>query len=276
MTADLELQKVEEWERLRGFVNLFRKENRAWWGTRLWWVNALVWTGGLSGLVGIMLFVLPSLAEAANDPNIEAAGGTISFALEMGRTVFFELGTVALAIGAVVLCQDPILKEKQSGVAEWILSKPVSRQAYILAKLVASLIAVTVLLLGFPAMSAYGLLSIRSGSAFPLLPFLSGLGIMATHTLFYLTLPLMLGTLFNDRIPILGIALGSILGGNLIAGYVKPLLYVSPWMLAKAASLSANAQPLPAGMVYSPLITTTLWSGIFILVTLMRFERTEF
>ncbi len=32
----------------------------------------------------------------------------------------------------------------------------------------------------------------------------------------------------------LGIALGSLLGGNLLAGLLKPLLYVTPWTLAKA------------------------------------------
>jgi hypothetical protein len=64
MSANLEFQPVKEWHSLRGFANLFRKENRAWWGTRRWWMNALLWSGGLGGLVSMMLFILPSMAEA--------------------------------------------------------------------------------------------------------------------------------------------------------------------------------------------------------------------
>ena len=44
MSANLDLLKGNEWKGLRGFSNLFSKENGAWWGTRRWWINALLWT----------------------------------------------------------------------------------------------------------------------------------------------------------------------------------------------------------------------------------------
>ncbi|MBN2502468.1 MAG: ABC transporter permease subunit [Anaerolineales bacterium] len=276
MTTNAELQRVEEWGWLRGFANLLRKENQEWWGTRRGWINALLWSGMLGGLVGIMLYVLPTIAEAANDPNIAAVGGPLPFALEMGRTVFFELGTMALAIGVVILCQDMIVNEKQSGVTEWLLAKPVSRRAYILSKLAATLVAVMVLLVGMPALVSYTLLSFRAGTPFPLPPFLSGVGIMALHTFFYLTLTVMLGTLFNNRTPLLGIALGTLLGGNLLASLLKPLLYVTPWMLAKVASLLAGEQAVPNGLLWPPLAATAVWCLVFILVALTRFEKTQF
>ena len=43
MTVNSELQHVKEWSQMRGFSNLFRKENRAWWGTRRWLVQAVLW-----------------------------------------------------------------------------------------------------------------------------------------------------------------------------------------------------------------------------------------
>lgn len=276
MAANTELQRVDEWNSLRGFANLFRKENHAWWRTRRWWINALLWTGMLGGLVVIMLFMLPPVAEATGDPNVTAAGGPIAFGLEMGRTVFFELGAMALAIGVIVLCQDMIVEEKQSGATEWLLAKPVARRSYVLAKLSASVLAVLVLLVTLPALLTFMLLAMRAGSLFPLPPFLGGVGIMALHTLFYLTLTLMLGTLFTSRPPILGIALGVVLGGNLLAGLLKPLLYVTPWMLGKFAALVADGQPVPAGMLWTPLATTAVWSLVFIFVALAKFEKTEF
>lgn len=276
MAANLELQRVDEWSAMRGFANLFHKENRAWWGTRRWWVNAALWTGMLGGLVGMVLFMLPPVAEATGDPNVTAAGGPIAFGLEMGRTVFFELGAMALAIGVIILCQDSIVEEKHSGLTEWLLAKPVTRRAYVLAKLAASSLAVLVLLVALPSLAAYLLLSLRTGTYFPLLSFLGGVGIMVVHTLFYLTLTVMLGTLFNSRPPILGIALGVLLGGNLLAGFLKRLLSVTPWMLGKVASLVAGGQMLPAGMLLPPVTATIIWSLVFIFVALMKFERTEF
>jgi hypothetical protein len=111
---------------------------------------------------------------------------------------------------------------------------------------------------------------------FPWLPFLGGLGIMTIHTFFYLTLTLMLGNLFQTRPPILGLALAVLLGGNLLSGIFQPLIYVTPWILGKGASLVASRAVIPAGMLIGPLIATSLWSLVFLLLALLKFERTEF
>ena len=62
--------------------------------------------------------------------------------------MFFSLGGgLVIAIGVIILSQDLIIDEKQTGLAEWLLSKPVQRKAYVLAKLCASLVAVLMLLI---------------------------------------------------------------------------------------------------------------------------------
>jgi ABC-2 type transport system permease protein len=276
MAANTELMRVQAWRPLRGFATLLHKENRAWWGTRRWWTNALLWSGGLGGLVALMLWVLPSMAELAGDASVAAAGEPLAFALEMGRSAFFELGTVALAIGVIVLLQDAIVDEKQSGVAEWLLAKPVARRSYILAKLIVAALAVLVLLIALPALAAYGLLSLRGGAPYPLAPFLAGLGIMSAHTLFYLTLTLMLGTLFGSRPPILGISLGVLLGGSLLISFLKPLVYITPWIMSKTAALAAAGQAVPPELLWPPLLSSALWCLIFVLIALAKFEKTEF
>ena len=275
MAANLELQRVKERSGLRGFSNLFRKENRAWWGTRRWWINALLWTGLLCGLTAIMLFVPSEEVSQATEAEITQAGGLIAYILLLGLNVFFQFGVPVLAIGTVILAQDLIIGEKQSGVAEWLLSKPVTRRAYVLAKVAANALGVFALLVGLPSVVAYGMLSLRMGTPFPLAPFLSAVGIITVHTLFYLTLTLMLGTIFNNRGPILGIALASVLGGGMLGGFIKPLFYVTPWMLPKVALLTATGQAIPAEMGIASLVATALWSVVFIFVAFAKFEKME-
>lgn len=275
MAADLGLQPVVEGAPLRGLANLLRKEHRAWWGTRRWWVNALLWPGALGGLVAIMLFLLPSVAAATGDPQVAAAGGPVAFGLEVARSAFFELGGLAVAIGVIVLCQDLIVDERQSGVTEWLLSRPVARHAYVLAKLGAALLAVLALLVALPALVAYTLMSARVGAPLAPLPFLAGVGIVALHTLCYLALTLMLGTLLAARPPLLGIALGALLGGQLLGGLLTPLLYVTPWGLLKLAAAVAAGLPLPAVLLWAPVAATAALSGAFVLVALAAFERAE-
>jgi ABC-2 type transport system permease protein len=275
MTANIELQNVNENPRLRGFSNLLRQDNRAWWGTRRWWFNLIIWPIILCGLLANMLFV-PTIASLATEADIARAGSLTAHILGMGLSVFFEFGITALAIGIVILAQDLIVGEKQSGVAEWMLSKPIARRAYILSKLVANTLPVLILLIGMPSALAYGMLSLRMGAVFPLVDFLPAIGIMALHTFFYLTLTLMLGTFFNSRGPILGLTLGSILGGGMLGGLIKLLSYITPWMLPKLASITASGQVIPVELGYAPVIATAVWCLVFILVALAKFEKMEF
>jgi ABC-2 type transport system permease protein len=276
MTANLDLLRVKERKGIRGFANLYRKENQAWWGTHRWWINALLWTVLLCGLAAIMLFAPNEEAKNATEAEITQAGGLVAYILSLGLSVFFEFGGPMLAIGTIVLAQDLIIGEKQSGQAEWLLSKPVTRRAYVLAKVVANTLPLLLLLVGLPSALVYGLLSLRIDALYPLLPFLSAVGIITMHTLFYLTLTLMLGIVFSTRGPILGIGLASILGGGILGGFIKPLFYVTPWMLPKVAWLTATGQAVPAEMGIAPLVATALWIVAFIVVALVRFEKMEF
>ena len=276
MAVNLELQEVNEWNKLRGFSNLFSKENGAWWGTRRWWVNALLWTVLLGGLTAIMLFGPNEEVAEASEAEITLAGGVIAYTLMVSLSVFFEFGVPILAIGTVILTQDLIIGEKQSGVAEWLLSKPVVRRSYVLAKLSANALPVLTLLVGLPSVLVFGMLSLRLGTLFSLAPFLSAVGIMGIHTIFYLTLTLMLGTIFNHRGPILGIALGSVLGGGILGGFINPLFYVTPWMLPKLAWLTATSQVIPVEMGFASLVATVLGSVVFTYVALVKYEKMEF
>jgi ABC-2 type transport system permease protein len=275
MAANTEFIRVKEFSSLRGFSNLLTKESRAWWATRRWWINALLWSVLICGLLANMLFV-PTVASLATEAEISSAGSVTAYVVLMGLSVFFEFGAAVVGIGAVVLLQDSIIGEKQSGVAEWLLAKPVARRAYVLAKVIGNAVPMLALMLGGPAIIGYSLLSVRQGGFFPVLPFLTALGILAVHTLFYITLTLLLGTIFSSRGPIIGIGLGSVLGGTFLGSLFKPLLYVMPWMLPKIASMVASGEILPPELGAAPLAATLAWSLFFVFAALKRFERTEF
>jgi hypothetical protein len=274
--ANLKLQPVNEWQKMRGFSNLLWKENRGWWRTRRWWINAVIWVGSIGGLVFLMAFVVPTIAETVEDPNMVAAGDPIAFGVEMGRTIFFELGTIALAVGIIVLSQDMIVQEKQLGLTDWLLAKPVARRSYILSKFLSAIWPILILFIGLPSLTAYGLLTLRTGAALPLLPFLGGVGMMAIHTIFYLSLTLMLGVFFQSRAPILGLSLGVLLGGNILSGILQPVIYVTPWMLGKLASSINAGHQIPNVIALSATGSTLIWIIVFLLVSLRKFNTTEF
>ena len=89
MTSNLDLKRVQNKSKLRGFGNLLRKENRSWWNTHLWWINTLLWTLLLCGLMAIMLFGPNNELQEASEAEIASAGGEIRFILGVGVNIFF-------------------------------------------------------------------------------------------------------------------------------------------------------------------------------------------
>lgn len=275
MSANIEFQQVQEWTWLRGFTNLYRKETQVWWRTRRWWVNVLLWIGILGGLTANILFV-PTFLNLAGPEQIAQAGGEIPFLVLQGLGLLFEVGSQLVCMGVVALCMDLVIDEKRNGVSEWLLSKPVQRRAYILAKVVAHLAHILLFLVALPAAAVYGLISIRASALYPSLPFLAGLGIMALNVLFYVTLTILLGVLFNSRAPVLGIAFGSLIGGTIIGRFIEPLLYITPWMLPKISTLIASSQQVPGELLWLPVVFTALGSLVFVLAAVYQFDREAF
>ena len=58
----------------------------------------------------------------------------------IGNAIIIIIG----AIGGVILVQGALVGEKRSGTAAWVLSKPISRPAFFLAKLIANAIGTLV------------------------------------------------------------------------------------------------------------------------------------
>lgn len=245
----------------RGFGNLLRKEASAWIGTRSIWLQPLVWLAVLVGPLLLPLYGMRELFEAE-------ANGVLGVATEM----FFTFGALAPAIGAVVLMQGSVIAERQLGTAAWVLSKPVGRTAFLLAKLVAHGLALLLAALALPGVVAYALLSWENGALLPALPFLAGLGVAALNVTFYLVLTLALGAVTGVRGVVLAVPLALLLGGDVILGLAPDLAQVTPWLLGRFASLVAQGGTLPTAL---PLVATVLWCVVFMGVGLWRFGRED-
>ena len=252
------LQPVQEQGILRGFSNLFRQENQKWWGTRRWLVQACIWVLVTNGILAIILW-------GENESK------------ETGLELFFIFMHVFLAIGIAVSSQGSIVGEKQSGTAEWVLSKPVSRTAFVFSRTLATWIAAMVVMVSIPALVAFVQITAATGDTIEVRPFLNALSLAALHTTFYLTLTIMLGTFFNSRGPVIGIPLLILfipaIAGDLIMRYASWVFDITPAAFPQIAPMVALGGPIPDT---DPIMATAVWCIVFTLTAFWRFNREEF
>jgi ABC-2 type transport system permease protein len=189
---------------------------------------------------------------------------------------FLPMAVGLVGIGTVIAAQGTIVGEKQLGTAAWVMSKPASRSAFILAKILANLIGFWTTALIIP--SILFLITVRFLLPVPLatMSFLAGAGIAALSQLFYLTLTIMLGTFYNSRGPIAGIGIGFIMTGLLLKSLIPfQVLIATPWPLPDVAGGLAVGAELPS-IWPVPIVATAVWTVVMTLLALWRFHREEF
>jgi len=265
LAARQALQPVRGESRLGGFGNLLAKELGEWFGTRRWLWQSLIWLIIISGMLGFVLFAAPAI-----DPS-----GAPDDMLSVGMSLYFSMAMIAGAIGAVILAQDEVIREKQSGTAAWILSKPVSRAAFILTKVLANIIGVAVFIVALPGVVSFVEITLATGSQPAWLPFLAGMGVILLGLVFYLSLTILLGTLYEQRGPLLGIGFGLMFGGMILVNFVPQLNYILPLALDKISLVVAMGQTLDAMMI-SQVVSTAVLSVVFTALAVLRFRRQEF
>jgi len=248
-----------------GFANMLAKENAAWWRTRRWWIQALV----------AIFFVLGSTVA-----NHQLGRSSIERIASFNTLWVFA---AVLSIAAILLGQDSILGEMQSGTAAWVLSKPLRRPAFLLAKLVANGLGLLVTAVFIPGVIAYWYGDLVGGVKLPVAGFAGAMGLVYLSLLFYLTLAMMLAILFRGRGPVFGIAMGAAWGWIMIGrhGWLEALL---PWRLLigyvtdtgndlSLGGLLILGEQLPTLV---PIIATALWCVLFTGVAFWRIRRVEF
>ena len=265
MSSISSLQMVREPPWRSGFINMLRKESDFWWGTRKWWVQSLIWFLILNGIVILLLWIVPAV-DKEGAPRAQDV-----------LDVFFQFLAVFGVFGVMILMQSVIVGEKKSGTAAWIMSNPISRNAFILAKLVANSFAILTIIVVLQGLIVYFQFYLQGDLVIRPTSFVAALGLEAFHMVFYLTLSLMLGTFFYSRGPVIGISIAILVGQDLLGQILAVKL---PWFPALLPMrLVDMALPLAQGgslSSYTPVVSTSLLSVLFVVLALWRFRREEF
>jgi ABC-2 type transport system permease protein len=265
-TSSRTMLPVRDSALLGGFGNIFAKELRDWFGTRRWWLQALIWLLLLNGLLAIALRVIPQAGP------IDARSGEGLFRTALAE---FLRNTVLFgSIGMIVLSQDEIIQEKQSGTIAWILSKPVSRTSFVLSKLIANTLGGLIFIVLLPGSVAYLELWLASGIAAPVGSYLLALAVLLLTLFFYISLSLLLGVMFEQRGPVLAGTLGVLIGGIIFSQFVPKLGYILPLTMDRVAMTFIRQEPLPSALGFE-LISAGLFSILFIVAALWKFEEAE-
>ena len=120
---------------------------------------------------------------------------------------------------------------------------------------------------------AFALSAAASGSspAAPA-PCAFALGLLALNLAFYITLALMLGTLFGSRGAAIGIGLGVLFGHPFLGSILSGDAALLPMSLGQLAGIAVAGQELPT---YAPVASTALLSTLFVAVAVWRFSHEE-
>ena len=277
MASNREFQMIEHQGWLGGFSNIFAKENHRWWRTRQWLVQTLVWLLVVNGVLAAIVWSKPNFPDYMD----EAARQAVLEQIPMTTLdTFINILGMATGVGAVILAQDALIKEKNSGTAAWVMSKPASRAAFVLAKIISNSLGILVTMVIIQGTAGYLQIWLATGRVLPVPEFAGAMGLVFLGLLFYFTLAIMLGSMSNSRGLVIGIPLLINLGYQFFLMIGDWLGDIMPWNLViplgESPSLALSLmlkQPLPT---ITPIIATVLWSILFTAVALWSFSREEF
>lgn len=249
---------------MAGFGNVFARESSRWWSTRRWWTQTLLWTGILNALLWVFLWIAEQTAATGEPVGVGEVWPQ-----------YLPIGVLLSTVGVVVLTQGVMLDERRSGTLEWVLTKPVSRTAFVLAKLAAHGVGVLVVLVVVPWAGLYGQLSAQVDGTWPLGRFLGVGGLVALLLMFTVALTVLLGTVTTSRGVVIGLPIAAVMlydGVHVLARDLAGRLPF-PWETTTSAVELATGAPLPSLI---PLVVTAVWIAAVVVGCCWWFEREQF
>lgn len=203
-----------------GLANLWHKEQQQWWKSWSLLKRALIWLVLLDGFYALILLDLTHTGTMPVGMNLQ--GAALAFIVS-----FLSL---LISAGTVIQAQGAILDERRNGTMAWILSKPISRGAFVLAKC-APLPAMILLMVLVPGLVTELQIALVLGQPLPFVTMLLLLGWLAASLLFSFCLTLFLSTLFNSRTLVISIALLIALLVSQLAQQLPPALLTQQFLL---------------------------------------------
>jgi ABC-2 type transport system permease protein len=254
----------------RGLGNLVRGEFSNWFKSSRWWKQLIIWFLIVDAMMGTMVYA----SDRAAQDGQEGPPLLLMYGL---------FGGMFVAFGVMIIMQRVIIGEKRSGTAAWVLSKPVTRTAFVVSRLVVNSIAILLTSVVVPGVIVYLTLGLWSdlGWLSPL-SFLGGMAMVALHTLFWIVLVLMMGTLFERSGGVIAVPLVLYFVLWMSPGMIPELSYVSPLLLAfspgpeQVDSLAASVMTGEPVFSWLPVISTMVLCAISVGVAVWRFNRQQF
>jgi ABC-2 type transport system permease protein len=268
--ASGQFQLVTEKGWRRGLGNLLQGEYSSWFRSSRWWKHLILWIMIINVLMVIMIIATGEAAKAGED------GPPLLF-------MYGIFGGMFVAFGVMIIMQRVIVGEKRSGTAAWVLSKPVTRAAFVVSRLVVNAVAILLTSVIVPGLILYSTLGFFSDLGWlSLFGFIAGLLMVSLHTFYWIAFVLMMGTVFESSSGVIAVPMILYFMFWMGTGMIPSLIYISPLLLTFSPApeqMSALAVSFMTGEpVFSwlPLISTIVSCAIFIAVAIWRFNRQEF
>jgi len=265
-----QFQLVNERGWRRGLGNLLWGEYSAWFKSSRWWKHLILWFSIINVMMGMMIYATAEAAKGGNDgPPIVLMYGIF--------------GGMFVAIGVMIIMQRVLVREKNSGTAAWVLSKPVTRTAFVISRLIVNAVAILITSVIVPGAILYITLGLFSDLGW-LSPsgFIAALLMVSLHTFYWIALLLMMGTLFESSSIVIAVPMALFFAFWMGTDLLPALIYISPLLLAYSPapeqinSLAGSFMTGEPVFSWLPLISTIVFCLIFIAVAIWRFNRQEF
>ena len=206
--------------------------------------STIIWTFSLSALVIIFLSMFPTFAENTAELNklLEGYPEAVRKALGLVGEIFTLLGFYSYIFLYVMLCGSIqamnlglsiVSKEARQKTADFLLTKPISRNRIITSKLLAALTSLTITSVVYLIVSSY------MASIVKIEPFNMRIFIMISAILFFIQLIFMsLGVIISVIFPrirsVISVSLGTVFGFFIINMFDsvigdKALRYITPF-----------------------------------------------
>jgi ABC-type transport system involved in multi-copper enzyme maturation permease subunit len=238
---------------LAGAGNIFRKEVLEWFRTRGFWLTSVV-TTLLVGCVSVGVFIHEG----------GLSHGRLTISPHTYRNMMEGWFALSLTLGnylMIALTMGILVKEEETGTAQWVFTKPVSRVGYGLAKYGANVLLAALAAVVIPGLLFLGSMQLlyvdgvqHWGGAF------AAMGIASFHVAVIIAIILALSTVFRSQAPVAGVVFGL---GFLpfVAGRALSEKWVglTPVWMGEGASQAAAGmhistwEPMVASLLYVPL-----------------------
>jgi ABC-2 type transport system permease protein len=248
---------------LRGAGVIFRKELREWFATRRFLVMTL--------LTSVMLACVPNILflheGGLHDGRISSGyDGLLESWVALSLTLGSYLG-VAVSMGMLT-------KEEETGTAQWLFTKPVSRAGYVLAKYLANASVVLVGAVLVPGIVFLGLAQVVEASGIQdWTAMFETFGFIALNSLVVLGIVVGLSGLFRSNAPIAGIAIGMnfvpLFFFRIVDRKITGLFPINITAIATEAVHSHHLTP------WEPVVSGTLLAVIGVAFACLRVSRRQ-